>query len=137
MKAKLVGEAGVLAGLFGGGSGASSMAWQPSYPIGGGLAFANGGIMTSAGAVPLHKYAMGGIANRPQLAMFGEGRTPEAYVPLPDGRRIPVQMNGGGASGLHQTLNFYGQAEPAQVKRAAASGARSVLGVVSGSGRYS
>nr|MBP9229477.1 hypothetical protein [Azonexus sp.] len=101
------------------------------------FSFANGGIMTAAGAVPLHKYARGGIANSAQLAMFGEGSTPEAYVPLPDGRRIPVQMNGGGASGLHQTLNFYGQAEPAQVKRAAASGARSVLGVVSGSQRYS
>ena len=101
------------------------------------FSFEKGGIMTSAGAVPLHKYAMGGIANSPQLAMFGEGRTPEAYVPLPDGRRIPVHMQGGGGGSLHQTLNFYGQAEPAQVKRAAASGARSVLGVVSGSGRYS
>ena len=128
---------GMLAGLFGGGGGASSMAWQPSYPIGGGLAFANGGIMTSAGAVPLHKYAMGGVANSPQLAMFGEGRTPEAYVPLPDGRRIPVHMQGGGGGSLHQTLNFYGQAEPAQVKRAAASAGRSIMGVVSGSGRYS
>jgi hypothetical protein len=26
--------------------------------------------------------------------MFGEGSGPEAYVPLPDGRAIPVQMNG-------------------------------------------
>ena len=100
------------------------------------FSFEKGGIMTSAGAVPLHKYAMGGIANSPQLAMFGEGRTPEAYVPLPDGRRIPVHMQGGGGGSLHQTLNFYGQAEPAQVKRAAAAGARSVVGLASSSARY-
>lgn len=100
------------------------------------FSFEKGGIMTSAGAVPLHKYAMGGIANSPQLAMFGEGRTPEAYVPLPDGRRIPVHMQGGGGGSLHQTLNFYGQAEPAQVKRAAASGGRSVLALQNGARRY-
>ena len=98
--------------------------------------FEKGGIMTSAGAVPLHKYAMGGVANSPQLAMFGEGRTPEAYVPLPDGRRIPVHMQGGGGGSLHQTLNFYGQAEPAQVKRAVASGGRSVLALQNGARRY-
>jgi hypothetical protein len=60
--------------------------------------FANGGIMTGDGPVPLKAYARGGIANSPQLAMFGEGSMPEAYVPLPDGRRIPVAMKGGGSS---------------------------------------
>ena len=59
-----------------------------------GAAFANGGIMTSAGSMPLKMYANGGIANRPQVALFGEGATPEAYVPLPDGRTIPVTMTG-------------------------------------------
>lgn len=59
--------------------------------------FADGGIMTSAGPLPLRKYAGGGIANSPQLALFGEGRMNEAYVPLPDGRSIPVTMNGGGS----------------------------------------
>lgn len=54
--------------------------------------------MTSDGPLPLRKYAGGGIARSPQLAMFGEGSSPEAYVPLPDGRRIPVAMSGGGAA---------------------------------------
>jgi tape measure domain-containing protein len=58
---------------------------------------ANGGIMTSAGPVPLRRYASGGIANSPQLAMYGEGRKPEAYVPLPDGRSIPVKLDAAGA----------------------------------------
>jgi hypothetical protein len=61
-----------------------------------GFKFANGGIMTGDGPVPLRKYAAGGIATSPQLALFGEGSKPEAYVPLPDGRRIPVAMQGGG-----------------------------------------
>jgi lambda family phage tail tape measure protein len=56
--------------------------------------FAEGGVMTSRGPLPLKRYAGGGIADSPQLAMFGEGSSPEAYVPLPDGRRIPVQMSG-------------------------------------------
>lgn len=58
--------------------------------------FADGGVMTSRGPMPLRKYASGGIANRPQVAVFGEGSTPEAFVPLPDGQHIPVKMSGGG-----------------------------------------
>ncbi|WP_345993766.1 phage tail tape measure C-terminal domain-containing protein [Sulfurimonas sp. HSL-1716] len=65
-----------------------------------GTAFENGGIMTSSGPVPLKAYANGGIANSPQLTLFGEGRMPEAYVPLPDGRSIPVSMKGGGGSNV-------------------------------------
>jgi hypothetical protein len=65
--------------------------------------FASGGIMTGDGPMPLKTYARGGIANSPQLAMFGEGSTPEAFVPLPDGRRIPVAMQGGG--GGNTTVN--------------------------------
>jgi tape measure domain-containing protein len=57
--------------------------------------FANGGIMSSVGSVPLRQYANGGIANSPQLAVFGEGAMNEAYVPLPDGRSIPVTISGG------------------------------------------
>ena len=126
-----MGKSGDVGGLVGDlFKGASSFDWKSIF------SFANGGIMTSAGAVPLHKYAMGGVANSPQLAMFGEGRTPEAYVPLPDGRRIPVHMQGGGGGSLHQTLNFYGQADPAQVKRAVASGGRSVLALQNGARRY-
>jgi hypothetical protein len=54
--------------------------------------------MSSKGPVPLRKYANGGIASSPQLALFGEGSQNEAYVPLPDGRSIPVVQKGGGKS---------------------------------------
>jgi hypothetical protein len=60
--------------------------------------FANGGVMSSLGSVSLQKYANGGIADSPQLALYGEGRMNEAYVPLPDGRSIPVTMQGGGSA---------------------------------------
>lgn len=71
-------------------------------------AFADGGIMTGAGSVPLKKYARGGIATRPQLALFGEGSMAEAYVPLPDGRSIPVTMQGDmkGATGGANIVNI-------------------------------
>lgn len=60
---------------------------------------ANGGIVTSRGEIDLRKYARGGIARSPQLALFGEGSMPEAYVPLPDGRSIPVSFKNNGAVG--------------------------------------
>ena len=53
--------------------------------------FATGGVMTNVGPLPLKRYAAGGVANSPQMAVYGE-RGPEAYVPLPDGRNIPVKM---------------------------------------------
>jgi hypothetical protein len=62
-------------------------------------AFANGGIMTSKGVATLRKYATGGVANSPQLALYGEGSVPEAYVPLPDGKTIPVTLSGSANAG--------------------------------------
>jgi lambda family phage tail tape measure protein len=82
--------------------------------------FAMGGIMTGDGPMPLKTYARGGIANSPQLAMFGEGSTPEAYVPLPDGRRIPVAMQGGG--GGNTTVNVSVDAKGSQVQGNAGQG---------------
>lgn len=81
-------------GLFGKMGGTSGGAFGSIVGgIGKMFSFANGGVMTSGGAVPLMAYANGGIANRPQMALFGEGRKPEAFVPLPDGRAIPVKMH--------------------------------------------
>ena len=54
--------------------------------------------MTARGPLPLRRYEAGGVANSPQISMFGEGRTPEAYVPLADGRTIPVSVKGGGGA---------------------------------------
>lgn len=82
-----------------------SLTTAPNYSGGGlGFKFADGGIMTEFGSLPLRKYANGGIARSPQLAMFGEGSMPEAYVPLPDGRSIPVTMKGGAGDSV--TINI-------------------------------
>lgn len=86
-----------------------------------GVKFATGGIMTDQGPVPLKKYATGGIATSPQLAIFGEGRMPEAYVPLPDGRRIPVAMQGGGAGG-NVSVNVNVDASGSQVSGSQSQG---------------
>lgn len=84
---------------------AEAMATQAMSAMGGGDAlasvfsifgFENGGVMSSRGALPLQAYANGGVATGPQLALFGEGRMNEAFVPLPDGRSIPVSLQGGG-----------------------------------------
>ena len=116
-------QSGLLGGVFnsilGGfsGIGSAGAPMQLSGATGGGggglfsgiahlFGFADGGIMTSRGAVPLRRYAAGGVANTPQLAMFGEGGKPEAYVPLNDGRTIPVSMKGGG--GGAPAVNFRG-----------------------------
>jgi len=76
----------------------------PSYFNNPTFSFATGGIMTANGPLQLKRYAAGGIASSPQLAMYGEGSRPEAYVPLPDGRTIPVTMNGGNG-GANVTVN--------------------------------
>jgi phage-related minor tail protein len=115
-------------GLFGGGAGAANTdsimnpqsGWdyqmsQMASPI----QFAKGGIMTSMGPLPLNMYAGGGVVNSPQVAIFGEAG-PEAYVPLPDGRSIPVTMNGGNNSGqaTNITVNVVNQSgTPVQAKQ--------------------
>jgi hypothetical protein len=121
--------------LFGGAGGGSGSGW-----IGGALSafgsllgFADGGVMTGAGAMPLRRYAAGGIASSPQFAMFGEGSTNEAFVPLPDGRAIPVKMKGGGGN---ITININGVSNAPDVTRAAGMAARQIQNIVNGSRRY-
>jgi tape measure domain-containing protein len=93
---------GGFSGLFGGGStgmfGTSSsfngtadaLAKAPFAPKLGAV-FADGGI--AAGG--FRAFANGGMVNGPTLGLIGEGRYNEAVVPLPNGRAIPVQINGG------------------------------------------
>lgn len=91
------------------------------------LGFANGGIMTGNGPLELKRYASGGIARSPQLAMFGEGSRPEAYVPLPDGRSIPVTMRGGN-SGASVTVNVDASGSQVQGNSSNANALGSAIG---------
>lgn len=78
--------------------------------------FADGGIMTSAGPVPLRKYSGGGIANSPQAAIFAEGGIPEAFVPVPSGK-IPVEMRGAmGGVTVVQHINIDSRTDAASIR---------------------
>jgi hypothetical protein len=101
--------------------------------------------MTARGPLPLNAYAGGGIANSPQVALFGEGRMNEAYVPLPDGRRIPVAMQGtpapandsaGGGHTFVTQVDARGATDPAEVEmRVQRAIARARPGIIQDSAR--
>ncbi|MDA8122245.1 MAG: hypothetical protein M0Z38_06740 [Deltaproteobacteria bacterium] len=65
-----------LGGIFQGG-------FQPAFAIPGG------------GSMPFRAFSSGGIVKRPTVGLVGEGGQNEAVVPLPDGKAIPVKMQGG------------------------------------------
>jgi hypothetical protein len=79
---------------------------------------ADGGILGPGGRIPLmsvNRYADGGIADSPQMAMFGEAG-PEAFIPLKNGA-VPVAMRGGKTANDNSktieqvnNFNFYGVA---------------------------
>jgi hypothetical protein len=72
--------------------------------------FARGGIMTQYGELPLKTYQSGGVATSPQVAVYGEGSGPEAYVPLQSGK-IPVEVKEAANNNQRPivvTNNFYG-----------------------------
>ena len=107
-------------GWFGGGDVAPSESYGGILGMDGGGSswwpFANGGIMTKYGSAQLRKYANGGIANSPQVALYGEGSRPEAFVPLPDGRTIPVTMTGGFGGGGNVQVNVINNASGTQAR---------------------
>lgn len=97
-------------GLPGGVTGNSVDNRYASSSLGHTYTSANGNIMSEYGPLKLNKYASGGIATSPQISIFGEGSTNEAYVPLPDGRSIPVTMKtpevtGGNTFNVSVTVN--------------------------------
>lgn len=85
-QAALLGQ-GPLASLFGGGAGI----------LGAIFPFAKGGIAANGVPQQLPRFARGGVAR--SASIFGEAGA-EAAVPLPDGRRIPVDLGGVGGGNL-------------------------------------
>ncbi|ATQ67358.1 MULTISPECIES: phage tail length tape measure family protein [Methylosinus] len=103
------GSGGFLSNIFGGSGGGSSGGgdvlgdvFSIFSTIGGFFGFANGGVMSGRGVVSLQRYEKGGVADRPQLALFGEGRHREAYIPMPDPRGLHVAVAADGRA--HVTL---------------------------------
>lgn len=79
---------------------AAQKAFGTILGVGGASFFADGGIVPGgglSGAVPVKGYANGGpVFKGPHIGIIGEGRYNEAAVPLPDGKRIPVDLRGAG-----------------------------------------
>lgn len=94
------------------GAGAAAANAAPAAEYG---MLANRGVV---GTVPARRFERGGIVREPTIALFGEGSASrgEAFVPLPDGRRIPVDMRGGGGGGtVHVTIHAMDGADVARV----------------------
>ncbi len=99
------GGGGFLAGLFGGGASgaASGSAAYATTSSAAGTLFAGGGVSYLGRSMDLPRFIGGGVARTPSI--FGDGSMAEAAVPLPDGRRIPVEVKGGGGTVVHMTVN--------------------------------
>jgi phage-related minor tail protein len=86
-------------GSFSGGAGFGQ---QTQLPSGVGIGAGNGIIQNPGGQgfgtlgpnFGFRQFAQGGVVTGPTLGLVGEGRFNEAVVPLPDGRRIPVDLGG-------------------------------------------
>lgn len=71
------------------------------------FAQADGGVLPGA-VTQFRAFAKGGIVRSPTLALMGEGKAPaEAFVPLPNGRSIPVEFGDGGGGGGGGTVNVH------------------------------
>lgn len=84
-------------GFGGGGGSAFDFSNLPGFAF---IGSAGGNVVDKQGAVPLKKFARGGITSGPVLSLAGEAG-PEAIVPLPDGRSIPVNMRGQGQKSVN------------------------------------
>ena len=98
----------------------------------------------------VQKFASGGVFGNGRIltkpTMFALGGTmgiageagPEGALPLKrmSNGKLGVHMSGGQAMTINQTINAGAGTDKAEVKRAAASGARTALGVMSGARRY-
>lgn len=73
----------------------------------------NLGVQAANGAVikgGIKAFASGGTVNAPTLGLIGEGKYNEAVVPLPDGKKIPVDMKGGGGITVVNNIKVEGSA---------------------------
>lgn len=105
------GAAGGIAGGWAGAAGGAALGTAIAGPIGtvvggiiGGLVGGYGGGKAgeSVGEWTGAKFAVGGMVTQPTKALIGEAG-PEAIVPLPDGRKIPVEL--GGMDKMQNMLN--------------------------------
>lgn len=87
---------------------AQQLAMKAIMAMGLPIPMAKGGVIPMAKGGVIPRYASGGVATEPTY-LVGEGRHNEAVVPLPDGRSIPVDMQGGsGTNNVSINVNVDG-----------------------------
>lgn len=78
---------------------AGSTASLATFAAQGGIvqAFENGGVNTPFGVAKLTNPGVGGVEQprSPRISIFGEGSMTEAYVPMPNGKQIPLGIVNG------------------------------------------
>ena len=80
--------------------GGNSGGAKPPLPGSVALTAANGAVW-KGGFTP---FANGGVVKGPTLGLVGEGRFNEAVVPLPDGKKIPVELGGGAGNNVSTNI---------------------------------
>ncbi|MFA6006085.1 MAG: phage tail tape measure protein [Patescibacteria group bacterium] len=114
---------GIFGGMGGGdssGVGANTGDWNlPSTAFGANGAVWRGGFKAFAG---------GGIARQPTLGLIGEGKYNEAIVPLPDGKKIPVNLKG--QEREQRPLNIINAIDPSFISAAIANDPNTVINIV-------
>lgn len=105
----IIGFAAGGASIAGGGVDVGAAAADASASTAGVFAAKGGVVAGSMGrpaGLPVNAYAQGGVARSPQVAVFGEGKGAEAFVPLPGPNRgIPVEFKSM-PSGGNIVVNF-------------------------------
>lgn len=102
---------GLFGGAFGGGGFGFGAAQGAVFRQGSVQAFADGGIVDTPTYFPMS-------GNR--VGLMGEGMTPEAVVPLPNGRQIPVDLKGAGGTNVTVNMNVSGVRDAVGIERSAA-----------------
>ena len=83
--------------------------------IGGGLlgaiGFAEGGVVpggigVGGKSLDVGAFASGGVVTRPTLGLVGEGASDEAIIPLSKGRKVGVEMKGGGGGATTNNITI-------------------------------
>lgn len=97
---------GLIAGMFGGGQApgggqtSTGLQWDPVKMDFNPIKNANGNVLVGG----FQAFANGGIVSGPTLGLVGEGRFNEAVVPLPDGRKIPVDLGQGAGNNISTNI---------------------------------
>jgi len=93
---------GALKGLFSGGGGGGGLGGLLST-VAGAFGFGGGGVGARYGGI-MKEYATGGIARGRNAGYPAMLHGTEAVVPLPNGNKIPVEMQGGGGNNITNNI---------------------------------